>query len=334
MTSKTRFDHFKCGLENLAAALGREHPHWAEFHALRERLVDNLISTITYGATPPRDAARAALLDGLNRLSREFTGQTFDSFCQTLKEADDDTVDDTVVMQKHRLLFKQYTDGVNLLLLKKRLEDPEVQKLVHARTFAVLRRLDAAWKGQIVQFLYDAKLISAESPVVPLAQADLTWAHLVEADLTGVDLARANLESANLAGAKLARSRLTQTIFSGANLGWATLEEAELGWAALGGATLTGVNFSGAKLNGAVLAMAKLKLADFKHADLEGANMLGAQLERANLRGARLPWANLLWANLAAADLTAADLTNATYNRHTEWPRGFDPVAAGARQVD
>ncbi len=330
--SRTRFDHFKYGLKNLADALGQGHPRWAEFLTLRERLVDNLINTITYGSTPPREAARAAIIDGLNRFSIESTGATFDTFCQQPKEADE--VEDTVVMQKNRILFKQYTDWVNLLLLKKRLTDPDVQKLVHARTFTVLQRLDAAWKGQIVQFLYDAQLISADKSVVPLAQADLAWTHLVEADLTGVDLARANLESANLAGAKLARSRLTQTIFTGANLGWAALDEAELGWAALGGATLTGVTFTGANLNGAVMAMAKLKMADFKDADLEGANMLGAQLERANLRGTRLAWANLLWANLFAADLTSADLANATYNRHTEWPRGFDPIAAGARQVD
>ena len=44
----------------------------------------------------------------------------------------------------------------------------------------------------------------------------------------------------------------------------------------------------------------------------------------ANLRGANLEGANLAGANLAGANLSKVEV-----DKETEWPLGFDPVAAG-----
>jgi uncharacterized protein YjbI with pentapeptide repeats len=38
--------------------------------------------------------------------------------------------------------------------------------------------------------------------------------------------------------------------------------------------------------------------------------------------------------DLAKASLSGADLSGAKYNNDTQWPDGFDPVAAGAEKVD
>ena len=50
-----------------------------------------------------------------------------------------------------------------------------------------------------------------------------------------------------------------------------------------------------------------------------GADLREADLERANLRET----------NLSRAILTGADLTGAQADEDTQWPMGFDPVAAG-----
>ena len=49
----------------------------------------------------------------------------------------------------------------------------------------------------------------------------------------------------------------------------------------------------------------------------------------ANLAGANLTGANLSRAILTGVDLTGADLTGTQADEDTQWPMGFDPVAAG-----
>ncbi len=63
--------------------------------------------------------------------------------------------------------------------------------------------------------------------------------------------------------------------------------------------------------------------------DLGGADLTGANLSGANLTGAHLLGANLAGANLSGANLTEACLEEARADQHTQWPEGFDPVAAG-----
>ncbi len=57
---------------------------------------------------------------------------------------------------------------------------------------------------------------------------------------------------------------------------------------------------------------------------LVGADLSGLDLSGANLRGA----------DLRDADLSGARLSSAKYNANTQWPAGFDPVAAGAEMVE
>ena len=68
---------------------------------------------------------------------------------------------------------------------------------------------------------------------------------------------------------------------------------------------------------------------DLFGANLSGANLIGANLKEAKLSGVNLTAAHLVVANLTAADLVGADLTGAVADKDTQWPEGFDPVAAG-----
>ena len=55
----------------------------------------------------------------------------------------------------------------------------------------------------------------------------------------------------------------------------------------------------------------------------------GPNLEGADLKGANLEGANLEGANLWRANLFKANLSGAIADQDTQWPDGFDPVAAG-----
>ena len=63
---------------------------------------------------------------------------------------------------------------------------------------------------------------------------------------------------------------------------------------------------------------------------VEAAVKSKVDLSRADLSVANLSGANLSGANLSGANLSGANLSGAKYNKYTVWPKGFDPVKAGA----
>ena len=91
------------------------------------------------------------------------------------------------------------------------------------------------------------------------------------------------------------------------------------GYAIEPGADLSGRNLSGRNLSGRNLSGANLSRADLSRADLSRARLTRADLARANLRGA----------NLKGANLRGANLKGAVADTDTQWPEGFNPVAAG-----
>jgi hypothetical protein len=67
---------------------------------------------------------------------------------------------------------------------------------------------------------------------------------------------------------------------------------------------------------------------NLQDARLDNANLRGARLWRANLQAARL-----IRANFQGARLHGANLQGAVADKHTRWPHGFDPQAAGVTFV-
>lgn len=115
--------------------------------------------------------------------------------------------------------------------------------------------------------------------------------------------------------------------------GWSrdgSLKGADLKDVNLAGADLAGADLRGADLAGANLMGAYLSSTNQLSAYLWSTNQLSVILGGADLRGADLWFADLRGADLRGADLTGANLRGATYNDQTDWPEGYDPVAAGA----
>jgi Pentapeptide repeats (8 copies)/NACHT domain len=146
-----------------------------------------------------------------------------------------------------------------------------------------------------------------------LSQANLSQANLCRADLRGTNLSYANLFETDLKGANLHKADLDRAELLGANLSEANLSEANL----------SEVDFFEVNLSKANLSKAKLRGVSFFKANLSGTDLSGTNLKGLDLRDI----------NLHDTNLFGADLHNATYNKLTTWPKGFDPVKAGAKLV-
>jgi hypothetical protein len=217
--------------------------------------------------------------------------------------------------------FQSYLDRMQDLLekgLKSPTPDSDILRdVARVRTLTALRGLDGERKGALLLFLHESNLLHKDAAVVLLKGADLR-----RANLTTASLSEANLNEVDLTGANLHAADL-----HAANLDAANLNEADLRAAHLGAAHLRTANLRAANLRLADLHAAHLGAANLNETDLSGAKLSGANLRLADLRGAKL-----VGANLKQADLRGAKLVGARYGDDTQWPDGFDPIAAGAKK--
>lgn len=203
-----------------------------------------------------------------------------------------ETERDIALDNQRETSLQNYLDRMSDLLLNNQLRESssntvEVRHIARVRTLTVLFGLDPIRKGNLIRFLYDAGLISADEDTKK-GVIDLNEANLSNADLTRANLIGANLAGADLSGATLSFARMDEAYLVGANLSEANLTGTQLSGAdlsstRLGGAKLRGTNLKGAYLNDADLRMANLYRADMSRADLRGADLRGADLRGANL---------------------------------------------------
>jgi uncharacterized protein YjbI with pentapeptide repeats len=163
-------------------------------------------------------------------------------------------------------MLQAYLEGMSQMLTDK--EQPlnsaqpgdTLSTVARARTLAVLSRVDGRRKRSVLEFLYEANLISKSNRVIELGSRDFEFS---TADLSGADLRGAFLRYACLGGET-----------TGANLAGADLRGADLTGADLTHATLRGTNLSGAIMSGVAdisnRGQTKLTLADLTSADLSG----------------------------------------------------------------
>lgn len=159
--------------------------------------------------------------------------------------------------------------------------------------------------------------------------------NLSGADLAGTSLAGVDLSGVDLQGADLSGADLDMVHFTGTNMDHARLVGADLSFSVHHGTHLRDADLSLADLNHAEMAMTDLSGANLQNANLSEANLTTSFLRGVNLRFANLYGANLIQADCRDANFSGVDLGNtnlqmALYNKRTVWPRGFEPLAAGA----
>jgi len=232
--------------------------------------------------------------------------------------------------QYQQRLLQDYLDRISKLLLDKELDESESKGRVTAvgqvLTLTVLRQSDALRRGEILRFLYEAKLIEKKKRIVDL--------HGVE--LSGAAFPGLNLEKVDLSGAIMDRCDLRKAILREADLSGATLNHSKLDHAIL----------QEAELSKATLNSTKLNHANLKSAILCEVKMNRCSLRRADFHGARFPeYADLSRCDFAGAFLQGADLygvkpehcsfKKAQYDHQTTWPpRSRFTVPTDAIDVD
>lgn len=167
--------------------------------------------------------------------------------------------------KQNQSTLDSYFDRMTELLLKEKLKespvDSEARALARTLSLTALRNLDGKRKGQVIQFLYESKLIftGKGKTIVYLEMADLTEADLSGLHLENVHLNTCNLRKANFKGAWL----------KGANLNMSKLQEADLSdvpldYGSLDMAILIGANLEGAMLWGTSCAGTHFENANLK----------------------------------------------------------------------
>ena len=202
--------------------------------------------------------------------------------------------------------LQAYFDQLGRLLLDKDTqlgkseEGAEVRTLARAWTLTVLTRLgsDGLRKRSVVQFLYEAKLLTKDRTTLDLREAFLNFAKLNGSDfnLTGVNLHGASLTKVTMNAANLGEADLSDTKMFGANLHMANLSGADMRKAVLMSANTDSTPLPRASATGDYEfhspepKNANLELADLSEVDLTDAYVSEEQLlSAASLAGATMP---------------------------------------------
>jgi uncharacterized protein YjbI with pentapeptide repeats len=195
-----------------------------------------------------------------------------------------------------------------------------------AKQFSLYWRADTMAKGEDVYLL--------QHWMEQYQHRDLAHVDVRDADLSEIALRGANMPYATIAGACFIRGDLTAANLMGVRarsvIFFATaLTGANLAQADLTGATLSQSILIRANLREATLVRAAAEDADLTEADLRNADLTETRLLNAKLKGARLAGTYL-----ETADLRGVDFRGATYDRHTAWPKGFQPKRFGMIYAD
>lgn len=193
---------------------------------------------------------------------------------------------------------------------------------------AELKRIDPAFE----RLTQDQRAVREEMAAAKTAEQVAA----AEAKLRALN-ARSESASGKPPAPGLSIEALKAGIFVYKELGPLALPKADLDGVDLQGASFGGSNFSGATMRSANLYDVDAPQCNFNGADLKGARLQGADVRGGSFVGADLQGAALEKTRLDGADLTDASLeeknVKAIYDRHTKWPKGFDPKKAGCVAV-
>lgn len=180
-----------------------------------------------------------------------------------------------VALQDYLAQMEQWVLDKGRPLASSSLEDPR-RRTAQQRTLAILERLIPQRKRSVLRFLHALELIKKNEPVISLAGADLSGAHLVDMKLTDSDLAGVDLSGADLTDTWLNDFRpgpgdLTKALIDGVYEGASEKP--------IYTSTLVSANLSNATLKEAMLAGCNLQSVNLSGADLTGADLRGADLQ-------------------------------------------------------
>jgi len=213
--------------------------------------------------------------------------------------------------QQQETTLEKYLDDMKDLLLNHGLGSYKsvdaVSQVAKVETFTTLRRLDPNRKGILLNFLFQARLISFKvlthsgsrqtndidiNPIINLSQADLSAAILDFAHLNNFSIVSISQEINCDGLVDQTNKDVTQQKFPSI-------------------VPVRGIYLEDTNLNGVHMHEAQLSLADLSNASLENADLSFTQMNCVDLSSSDLRGANLNYAELAGTDFSDADLSGA-----------------------
>ena len=169
--------------------------------------------------------------------------------------------------------FNKYIEKISEYLLTKKLgsanKSQDVSKIARTLTRTTLRQLDTNRKAEVLQFIFELKLID-KSPIISLNGADLKSVNLKNAFLSGAeirgayfqgsDFRNANLTNTNLCGSSLDKTDFRGAILEGTDFSFCFIRNANLEGIDLTHANITGADFSSSNLFKVKITQEQLKL--------------------------------------------------------------------------
>lgn len=153
--------------------------------------------------------------------------------------------------QQRETTLLNYRDKIAELMVQDKLlqaHPTDAAKLVaDAYTEEALRKLDPDRKAELMRFLYRTKLISNDTHIINMTEADVHGAHMANIDIRDTYLVGINLSGADLHGAILSDAILTFANLANANLTNTNFQACDMH-----NVNLTGANLAGANLRDAL----------------------------------------------------------------------------------
>jgi hypothetical protein len=210
-------------------------------------------------------------------------------------------------------------------------EGSAVRQVARTATLTTLRRLDGTRKGEVVRFLYEARLLHTRGrdgvfppPVI----------NLEGADLRGVDLTEASLEVDDLI-----ESPTTSSVILDGDLRDAKFDRAHLNQVSFGRPFAIGpltINLRGASFNRSVIFDTSFYLVDLRGVSFKKASLYNVDFAYSDVRGAVFDKALIVrGTGFVATCLTNASFAGAIFNRFPGvGPVGHETIFRGAKGHD
>lgn len=218
--------------------------------------------------------------------------------------------------------LQSYLDRMTELLLEKELSkterSSEADTVARARTLTILRSVDGARKGLLINFLYEAGLIQ-DDPIIHLDAADLRFSILRDAMLNSINLEDAILSQSNFSYASLTRARLARAKFRQSRLDGVILTESDLTETDFSQSRLIGADLSGAIIEKTHFVKAVLEpiiletLPLSQQAIVQEVNFSNTHLKFGYFQSAKVSKANFAEASIVNSNFTSADLSGASF---------------------
>jgi uncharacterized protein YjbI with pentapeptide repeats len=170
---------------------------------------------------------------------------------------------------KNNILDNYITVMTELVLNRKIIsseEDYRIAAIARTRTILALENLDGSRKGQVIQFLYETSLISA-NPIIDLNGMNIRDAEINNIVLTDAEIRGAYFNNSSLINANLEGAILIGSDFENSNLSGTKLKNTDLSF----------VNFTKAKLTNIDFTTSNLRNANFTNAVLKDSQLTNSQ---------------------------------------------------------